>query len=93
MGSTRAGTLSLSMGQGSSGGLIGDTAPSSAHHESGRAALLLAWYRSGQHDHRKVWIEDLFQHFAGCFGIDLLLWPESPFEFVDYAACDCVGVT
>ena len=23
-------------------------------------------------DHRKVWIEDLFQHFAGCFGIDLL---------------------
>ncbi len=24
------------------------------------------------YDHRKVWIEDLFQHFAGCFGIDLL---------------------
>ena len=23
-------------------------------------------------DHRKVWIEDLFEHFAGCFGIDLL---------------------
>jgi hypothetical protein len=24
------------------------------------------------YDHRKSWIEDLFQHFAGCFGIDLL---------------------
>ena len=24
------------------------------------------------YDHRKTWIEDLFQHFAGCFGIDLL---------------------
>lgn len=24
---------------------------------------------SGQnYDHRKLWIEDLFQHFAGCFG-------------------------
>ena len=24
------------------------------------------------YDHRKVWIEDLFRHFAACFGIDLL---------------------
>jgi hypothetical protein len=24
------------------------------------------------YDHRKVWIEDLFEHFAACFGIDLL---------------------
>lgn len=24
------------------------------------------------YDHRKIWIEDLFEHLAGCFGIDLL---------------------
>ena len=24
------------------------------------------------YDHRKVWIEELFQRFAACFGIDLL---------------------
>ena len=24
------------------------------------------------YDHRKVWIEELFQHFSSCFGIDLL---------------------
>ena len=26
------------------------------------------------YDHRKVWIENLFQHFAACFGIDLLCY-------------------
>ena len=24
------------------------------------------------YDHRKVWIEELFQHFSSCFGIDVL---------------------
>ncbi len=25
-------------------------------------------------DHRKVWIEDLLEHYAGCFGLDLLCY-------------------
>ncbi len=45
------------------------------------------------YDHRKVWIEELFRHFAACFGIDLLAFAilSNHFHVVPRSRPDVVG--